>query len=123
MMPTPQLSGVSKPFSLRLASDVLFGIVLCFYFVCSVEIEQQEVRAGLALEFEGVRVLDGKAVARLQTFTQDRKVSRDHMHPLTVPPRRVVRKAFSGIEFAEVSIRVRPHLHGPVARFACKQER
>src|SRR5439155_22275768 len=34
MMVTTQLSGVSSPFSLRLASDVLFGIVLCLFFVC-----------------------------------------------------------------------------------------
>ena len=54
-MVTMQLSGVSNPFSLRLASDVLFGIVLCFYFclfVCLVEIEQKEVRAAMALKFQ-----------------------------------------------------------------------
>src|SRR6266481_1670910 len=123
MMVTTQLSGVSNPFSLRLASDVLFGIVLCFYFVCLVEIEQKEVRARMALEFEGSSVLDCKAVSRIQTFIQDGKVSRDHVHPLTVPLRRSVRKAFPGIEFAEVNVRVRPNLQSPVARFACKQER
>src|SRR6266516_7343749 len=36
MMVTTQLSGVSNPFSLRLANGFLFGIVLYFYFVCSV---------------------------------------------------------------------------------------
>src|SRR5947207_1097895 len=45
MMVTTQLSGVSNPFSLRLASDVSFGIVLSFCFVCLVSFDLQSAVA------------------------------------------------------------------------------
>src|SRR5438445_5095351 len=77
MMVTTQLSGVSSPFSLRLAN----GIVLSFYFVCLVEVEQKEVRALSGFEPYLLFVIERRSIAGRELFSVQVEVACDQLHP------------------------------------------
>src|SRR5260370_41136056 len=82
MMVTTQLSGVSNPFSLRLANEVLFGMVLFFYFVVRlVEVEQKEVRALRGFESYLLFIIERCSVAGQKLLSVQVKVAFDQLNP------------------------------------------
>src|SRR5258708_22772462 len=124
MMVTTQLSGVSNPFSLRLANEVVFGMVLFFYFVvCLVEIEQKEVRALRGFESYLLFIIERCSVTGRELAPVQVKVALDQLNPGVPPWAQRIADFSLGSEPANEQINVLVDLDGFVAAVGRASER